>query len=95
MNKQGIISVTEKSAGEAISRAQAAEIASKMLKSDGKFGITKPYSDVSYTYWAVRYIREVKDLGIMGAVVEDNFFPEKSMTRAEFATLMVKVLDQK
>ncbi|MEY4479731.1 MAG: hypothetical protein RLZZ267_409 [Bacillota bacterium] len=95
VNKQGIISVTEKSAGEAISRAQAAEIASKMLKSDGKFGITKPYSDVSYTYWAVRYIREVKDLGIMGAVVEDNFFPEKSMTRAEFATLMVKVLDQK
>jgi hypothetical protein len=94
-SKQGIISVTEKNAGEAISRAQAAEIVSKMLKSDGKFGITKPYSDVSYTYWAVRYIREVKDLKIMGAVVEDNFFPEKSMTRGEFATLMVKVLDQK
>jgi hypothetical protein len=91
--KQAIVTVTKRNQNEPISRAQSAEIICKMLGWKGKFGILKPYDDVGYRYWAIKYIRQVKDKKMMGAVKPGKFYPEKPVTREAFAKYMVEVID--
>jgi hypothetical protein len=89
---QNIFGVPKASATQSLSRAQAAEIGCKMLGWDGKFGILKPYSDVGYRYWAVSYIRQVKEHKLMRITKDGKFSPGRAITRAEFADLIANVL---
>ena len=78
-----------------MSRAQAAEIACKMLGWKGKFGILKPYEDVGFRYWAVSYIRQVKEHKLMRVSKEGKFYPGRAITRAEFVDMIANVIRER
>lgn len=89
---QDIFSVPKAGGDQSLSRAQAAEIACKMLGWKGKFGILKPYSDVGFRYWAVSYIRQVKEHKLMRVAKDGKFYPGRAITRAEFAEMLANVI---
>lgn len=89
---QNIFSVPKSGEKQSISRAQAAEIGCKMLGWNGKFGILKPYSDVGYRYWAISYIRQVKEHKLMRIEKDGKFYPARAITRAEFADMLANVM---
>jgi len=48
------------------------------------------FSDVPSSYWAVDFINELHSLGCIGGYSDGSFKPDNSITRAEFATVLVK-----
>lgn len=55
----------------------------------------KYFKDVKEDYWAYKYIMWMLDRGIVNGIGNDMFNPEGTVTRAEFAKMMVKTLDLK
>ncbi|MFE5323466.1 S-layer homology domain-containing protein [Paenibacillus sp. NPDC056579] len=53
---------------------------------------SKAYSDVPQKHWAQEAIRQLSAKKIVKGVSETNFAPEQSVTRAEFAALLVRML---
>ncbi len=49
-----------------------------------------PFSDVPASYWASSVIAEVYSLGCISGYPDGTFRPNKSITRAEFVTMLVK-----
>ncbi len=50
------------------------------------------FTDIPDNYWAYPEIRELYRLGIMSGYPDGNFYPDKSITREEFATAAIKSL---
>jgi hypothetical protein len=50
------------------------------------------FSDVSATYWGYNAISSLSSKGIVSGYPDRTFKPEASITRAEFATMLVKAL---
>lgn len=46
------------------------------------------FDDVPKSYWAFDYIAEMADRGVLNGYPDGNFYPENSITRAEFAKIM-------
>lgn len=54
---------------------------------------SRSFSDLSSSHWAHDTIMEMVELGILSGYSDGTFKPNNSVTRAEFATIMVKALD--
>ncbi len=46
------------------------------------------FEDVTADHWAYDYIKEMKDLGVVGGKTDDTFEPESNITRAEFVKMI-------
>lgn len=55
----------------------------------------KVFKDVAPKFWAFDYIGEITDKGWMNGYASGNFKPNQSLTRAQAAVVMVKMLDLK
>ncbi|WP_020619617.1 bacterial Ig-like domain-containing protein [Paenibacillus daejeonensis] len=51
------------------------------------------FQDVSAGYWAYEAIRQLSETGIVRGVSADRFDPTRSISRADFALLLVRALD--
>ena len=54
--------------------------------------MAKEFPDVPVGYWAKSNIEEMSGLGFLAGTPDGNFNPEKPVTRAEFATMIVNCL---
>jgi hypothetical protein len=80
-----------------VTRAQMAVF---LLKSKYGSGYTPPavgantgFSDVSVTYWAAAWIKQLAAEGITGGCGGDDFCPESHVTRAQMAVFLVRAFD--
>jgi hypothetical protein len=51
------------------------------------------FSDVSTSYWAAAWIKQLAAEGITGGCGGGNYCPENAVTRAQMAIFMVKSLN--
>lgn len=56
--------------------------------------IILPFSDVSPDHWAYKYIKNMYLSGMMSGTSDTTFEPDKSLTRAEAATLFYRLMEQ-
>ncbi|RUT27889.1 bifunctional 2',3'-cyclic-nucleotide 2'-phosphodiesterase/3'-nucleotidase [Paenibacillus zeisoli] len=61
----------------------------------GVFAYDKSYSDVAPGHWANQVIKELTAKHIVNGVTDTSFAPEKEITRAEFAAMLVRQLNLK
>ncbi|OEF97377.1 S-layer homology domain-containing protein [Desulfuribacillus alkaliarsenatis] len=54
---------------------------------------TDRFSDLAPSHWAYETIMEMVELGILSGYPDGTFRPNNTVTRAEFATIMVRALD--
>lgn len=59
----------------------------------GVFSYDKTYSDVTSGHWASKVIKELTAKHIVKGLTDTSFGPEKDVTRAEFATMLVRQLN--
>jgi len=57
-------------------------------------GGEKVFNDVDEKHWAYKYIKELKELGIVQGDGSGNFNPEKPATKAEVATMIAKLYEK-
>ncbi|MDE5085817.1 MAG: S-layer homology domain-containing protein, partial [Trichodesmium sp. St16_bin2-tuft] len=56
---------------------------------------TAKFSDIPNSFWASSFIQSLVERGIITQVDNDNFEPDKPVTRAEFAAQIPKVFEEK
>ncbi|MEX2416371.1 MAG: S8 family serine peptidase [Paenibacillaceae bacterium] len=78
---------------QAISRAEMAVMIAKALKMRGTEG-TSPFVDINSNNWAAPFIREMKAKGYIAGYVDGTFHPNGIATRAEYATVLIGVIDR-
>lgn len=61
----------------------------------GVFAYDKSYSDVAASHWANQVIKELTAKHVVNGVTDTSFAPEKEITRAEFAAMLVRQLNLK
>ncbi|SFI91281.1 S-layer homology domain-containing protein [Paenibacillus sp. UNC496MF] len=61
----------------------------------GVFSYLKTYKDVPASYWAADVIQELTAKHVVEGVSADAFGPKTNVTRAEFATMLVRALNLK
>jgi len=54
----------------------------------------KEFPDVGQKHWAYKQIKELSDAGIIVGYPDGQFKPDEKITRAEFATMVIKTVDQ-
>lgn len=52
------------------------------------------YSDLSQTHWAYSQIRQLTDEGVLVGYPDSTFHPDENVTKAEFATMVIKAVNQ-
>ena len=52
------------------------------------------FNDMDKTHWAYNYITQLEKDGVVVGYPDGNYRPEQFVTRAEFATMVVKALKQ-
>lgn len=75
-----------------VTRAEMAVMIGNALQITPDMPQSSPFSDVRLNYWAAPMISEMKERGILGGAMDNRFMPERPATRAEFVTLLDKVL---
>lgn len=75
---------------KSITRAEIAALVDRLLATEVN-GRTV-YADVSTDHWAYESISKVSQLGILRGYSDGTFHPEQPITRAEFATLILRLL---
>ncbi len=53
--------------------------------------VAGPFADVADDHWAAEYITILKDKGVVNGINDTEYAPEASVTRAEFAKMMVNI----
>ncbi len=75
-----------------MTRAEAAAVMSRLHKDFGESHFYMPdYDDVSYTDWYAKYVGFIQKKGIAD-VQSGDFRPNEYITRAEFCTMLAKLL---
>jgi trimeric autotransporter adhesin len=78
--------------GGKVTRAQASQMVAKILELDTNVENT-PFADVKLGVWYTDSINALYAEGHIKGLDEDTFAPNKEMTRAEFAQLIVEAYD--
>ena len=50
------------------------------------------FADVPSDYWAQSYINQMTSEGVLSGYSDGNFYPENTMTRGEFSTVLAKIM---
>lgn len=57
----------------------------------GNTNTAKAFADVPETHWAVSYIKDLTEKGVLNGKSETEFAPEDNITRAEFAAILSRM----
>jgi hypothetical protein len=61
---------------------------------NGSLAIASDFTDISSSYWAYKQINALTDEKVISGYPDNTFKPEEKVTREEFATMLVKALNQ-
>ena len=77
-----------------ISREEIAAMVIRALEiTPGRFAVSS-FADVTASRWSFSYVEEATDRGYFRGYPDGSFNPENNMTRAELATLLVRIARQ-
>lgn len=81
-------------ANEPLTRAQFAKIVVKMTGNEeaALTKMTEVFTDVPSTHWAIGYINEAAELGIITGYPDGSFAPEEEISYAQAITITVRML---
>ena len=86
--KAGIMLPTQKSLQTQVSDQQTGVT---VKKAEVKIHSEKQiFKDMTQSHWAYKIISDLKKMGIVNGDQDGNFNPERQVTRAEFATMLVR-----
>ncbi|MFS0837406.1 cadherin-like beta sandwich domain-containing protein [Paenibacillus sp. 1P03SA] len=74
-----------------ISRAELAAILARLFANETSAAAQNPFADVPASHWASRYVAAVFGGKLMDGYPDGKFNPERILTRAEMATILVKL----
>ncbi|MGE6228489.1 cadherin-like beta sandwich domain-containing protein [Paenibacillus chitinolyticus] len=77
--------------GKGISRAELAAILARLFANETSAAVQNPFADIPATHWASQYVTAVFGGKLMDGYPDGNFNPERILTRAEMATILVKL----
>ncbi|MFD2328084.1 Ig-like domain-containing protein [Cohnella sp. GCM10020058] len=77
--------------GKSITRAEAATIIARTFKQTAT-GAAAAYTDVAADHWAADAIGQVSQSGIMKGYADGSFKPNQTITRAEMATMLARLI---
>ncbi|MBP2001399.1 hypothetical protein J2Z69_002442, partial [Paenibacillus shirakamiensis] len=75
-----------------ITRAEMAAILSRVMTGNVNGAAAITFRDVSSPYWAQDAISKVTEIGLMKGYTDGTFKPENTITRAEMATIVARLL---
>lgn len=94
--EKGIITGREASKFSPDGKLTRAEMATILKRAYNLTGTTVlPFKDVPSTHWAYEAIQTVYQNQLTGGYPDNTFKPNNSITRAEFATFLTKILQKK
>lgn len=68
--------------------AAVVEYGEELTNAPDKSNYSQQFSDVSKSYWAFGYIGEMVNRGVLDGYPDGKFYPDKNVSRAEFAKIM-------
>lgn len=77
--------------GDPLTRAEAAVIVARAAGLSSADGGTPVFSDVNAGYWAFGFIQVAAGKGLLSGYPDGSFGPDKKITRAEAAALLMKL----
>ncbi len=77
-----------------ITRAEAAVIIANLLEEGENSGYNTSYKDMDSSHWAAQAVGLATEEGILKGYSDNSFKPDRSMTRAEFATAVFRLLQK-
>lgn len=75
-----------------LTRAQGAKMLSYVLDTDAVTGNNKSFTDVPKSFWGYDAITTLSSAGIIGGYAGDVFKPNQGLTRAEFCTILARII---
>lgn len=78
----------------ALTRMEMTNMLARSMKMAGKFRGNSPFKDVSEDYWGVGILKQMWADGWVSGYPDETFKPDQQATRAEFVTLLAKVLNR-
>ena len=79
--------------GNSITRAESAAILSRIIAKGEVADSNAPFPDVPAGRWYTKYVSHLTQLGIMKGYEDGTFMPNNKITRAEFATIISRLLN--
>jgi hypothetical protein len=77
-----------------VTRMEMASMFAKALDLAGKMRGSVPFADVDENYWGAGILKQMKADGWISGYADGTFQPERQATRAEFITLLQKILNR-
>jgi hypothetical protein len=77
-----------------ITRMEMASMFAKALDLAGKMRGSAPFADIHEDYWGAGILKQLKADGRISGYPDGTFQPERQATRAEFVTLLQKILNR-
>ncbi|OCT13211.1 peptidase S8 [Paenibacillus pectinilyticus] len=77
-----------------LTRMEMAQMLARSMNMTGKKRGNSPFSDVSESYWGVGILKQMSADGWISGFPDGTFHPEDRATRAEFVTLLAKVVNR-
>lgn len=78
-----------------ITRSEMAVLLARVLNMQGVDAESSPFTDVNTSHWAYPFLVELNQEGWLNGYGDGSFHPDGKATRAEFVTLMHKLMDRK
>ncbi|MCU6713041.1 InlB B-repeat-containing protein [Paenibacillus sp. J5C_2022] len=75
-----------------ITRSEMAALLNRVLEAD-TINDAKPFTDVAETHWAYEIITQATEMNVMQGYPDGRFKPDQSISRAEMASIIVKLID--
>ncbi|WNR44658.1 S8 family serine peptidase [Paenibacillus roseipurpureus] len=77
-----------------LTRMEMAQMLARAMNMTGKRRGNSPFSDVSESYWGVGILKQMSADGWVSGFPDGTFRPEEQATRAEFVTMLAKVINR-
>ncbi|NEW08887.1 S8 family serine peptidase [Paenibacillus sp. SYP-B3998] len=77
-----------------LTRMEMTQMLARSMNMTGKRRGNSPFSDVSESYWGVGILKQMSADGWIGGYPDGTFHPDAQASRAEFATMLAKVLNR-
>ncbi|MGG1519798.1 S8 family serine peptidase [Paenibacillus oryzisoli] len=77
-----------------LTRMEMTQMVAKALGMSGKLRGNSPYPDVGETYWGVGIVKQMAADSWISGYPDGSFHPEDGATRAEFLTIVAKLLNR-
>lgn len=77
-----------------LTRMEMTQMLARSMNMTGKLRGNTPFSDVSESYWGIGVLKQMAADGWISGFPDGTFHPEDQATRAEFVTLLARVVNR-